>query len=144
MVKHAQPLPAGFQSRETLEFLWLGINAVLENTQSTSARSADVKSLGECTLAPGIDGRLWPCHSAIYADEQTCSIFAGCLPEGVTLTVEDNAPLLRRVCPTLSPEVAIWLLERLTPNDLQTRWEGGDLDPARFLRWFDANKSGVG
>ena len=143
MVKHAQPLPAVFQSRETLEFLWLGINAVLENTQSISARSADVKSLGECTLAPGIDRRLWPCHSAIYADDQTRSMFAGCLPEGVTLTVEENVPLLRRVCPALSPKVAVWLLERLTPIDLQTRWEGGDLDPARLLRWFDANKSGL-
>ena len=143
MVKHAQPLPAEFQSRETLEFLWTGINAVLENTQGTSAQSAGVALLGECTLAPGADGRLWPCHSAIYADGQTRSIFARCLPEGHTLMAEDNVPLLRQICPWLSPVVAIYLLESLTPDDLQARWEGGGFDPARVLRWFDANKSGL-
>ena len=141
LVTHAQPLPSSFQSREALESLWLGIKGVLDNTQGRSAQSFGVKLLGECTLALGRDGRLWPCHSAIYADEQTRSVFAGCLPEGVTLTVEDNIPLLRRICPPLSPEVAICLLEQLTPDDLQARWMGRDLDPSRLLRWFDANKS---
>ena len=143
LVKYVQPLPAAFQPREALEQLWRGINGVLDNTREASAQLAGVKRLGECTLAPGEDGRLWPCHSAIYADVQTRSIFTGCLPEGVTLMVEDDVPLLQRICPSLTPGVAIWLLERLTPDDLQARWEGGGFDPARVLGWFDANKSGL-
>ena len=82
LVTHAQPLPSSFQSREALESLWLGIKGVLDNTQGRLPRkSFGVKLLGECTLALGRDGRLWPCHSAIYADEQTRSVFAGCLPD---------------------------------------------------------------
>lgn len=141
LVTHAQPLPSAFQSREALESLWSGIEGVIGNTQAASAQSNGVMLLRECTLALGRDGRLWPCQSAIYADEQTRSVFAGCLPEGVTLTVEDSVPLLRRICPPLSPEVAVWLLEQLTPDDLQALWMGRDLDPSRLLRWFDANKS---
>ncbi len=141
LVTHPQPLPSSFQSPEALESLWRGIKGVIDNTQRASEQSAGVTLLRGCTLALGKDGRLWPCHSALYADEQTRSVFAGCLPDGKTLTVNDSVPLLRRICFPLSPEMAIWLLEQLTPHDLQARWMGKDLDPSRLLRWFDANKS---
>ena len=140
MVKRAQPLPAVFQRREALEQLWRGINSVLENTPQASTQSS-VKRLKECTLAPGEDGQLWPCHSAIRADAQTRSIFTGCLPDGFTLMVEDDVPLLQRICLPLSAETAIRLLESLAWDDLQARWMNRSLDPARLLRWFDAHKS---
>ena len=143
MVKRAQPLPAVFQRREVLEQLWRGINGVLDNTRGASTQSAGVKQLAECTLAPGEDGQLWPCHSAIRADAQTRSTFTGCLPEGFTLMVEEDVPLLRRLCPPLSAELALRLLESLAPQDLQARWLNRSLEPARVLRWFDANKSGL-
>lgn len=141
MVKRAQPLPAVFQRREALEQLWRGINGVLDNARPTSEQPDPISLLSECTLAPGEDGQLWPCHLAIRADAQTQSIFTGCLPEGFTLMVEDDVPLLQRVCPPLSAEVAIRLLESLAPQDLQARWLNGRLDPARVLRWFDDHKS---
>lgn len=140
MVERAQPLPAVIQRREVLEQLWRGINGVLDNTPQAS-RQSSVQRLAECTLAPGEDGQLWPCHSAIRADAQTRSIFMGCLPDGFTLMVEDDVPLLRRLCPPLSAELAIRLLERLAPQDLQARWLNRSLDLARALRWFDAHKS---
>ena len=140
MVKRAQPLPAVFQRRGVLEQLWTGINGVLDNTPQASTQSS-VQRLAECTLAPGEDGQLWPCHSAIRADAQTRSIFTGCLPEGFTLMVKDDVPLLRRLCPPLSAELAIRLLESLTPQDLQARWLNRSLEPARVLRWFDTHKS---
>lgn len=141
MVKSAQPLPAVFQRREALEQLWRGINGVLDNIHKACERRAGKKQLAECTLAPGEDGQLWPCHLAIRADAQTRSKFTGCVPEGFTLMVEDDVPLLQRVCPPLSAEVAIRLLESLAPQDLQARWLNGRLDPGRVLRWFDDHKS---
>lgn len=140
MVKRSQPLPAVFQRRDALAQLWRGINGVLDNTPQAS-RQSSVQRLAECTLAPGEDGQMWPCHSAIRADAQTRSIFMGCLPDGFTLMVEDDVPLLRRLCPPLSAELAIRLLERLAPQDLQARWLNRSLDPARALWWFDAHKS---
>ncbi len=129
------PLPAG-----TLELLWQGIHGVLENTQGRTNRLEAERLLKQCALAPGVDGRLWPCGLVYRSDGPTRKLFAPLMGHNAAsfLAVE-GIPLLQRLCPRFTPGSAIRELERP-----EAPWCNDRFDPAALLRWFDTRKSRLG
>ena len=141
--EQAGPVPSELQDPELLNLLWQGIYAVLENTQVGLRIAAKVK-LRECALAPGIDGRLWPCHSAFRSDEDTRQLFTPLLTDNTSFLVEENVPLLELLCPPFESENAIAIVEEsIKVEDLEAKWFRGDFDPKTLLQWFDANKASL-
>ena len=140
MIGRPQSVPSDLQPREVLELLWQGILGVLESTPAQAEAQAE-SLLTRCTLAPGIDGKLWPCRAAFRADVRTRNVFELLLPDEVSFLAEEHVPLLHRLCPRFTPEEAITVLESLSPEDLRARWKRGQLAPSDLLKWFDDNKS---
>ena len=139
MVGLPQSLPPGLQSREVLELLWQGILGVLDSTPAPAKAQVE-DLLARCTLAPGIDGRLWPCYATFRADLRTRKVFEFLLPNDVSFLTEGHVPLLGLLCPRFTPEAAVEALESLSPEDLRSRWASGDFSPLDLLKWFDDNK----
>ena len=80
-----------------LDVLWRGIDGVLANEQGSSREAAE-GLLGACSLAPGLDGRLWPCRSAFRSDERTHEIFAPLIPNDTTFLASAGISLLDQLC----------------------------------------------
>ena len=140
LVGHAQPIPSSFQTPEKLELLWKGIHGILENIRGQSASEEAVNLLRRCALAPGLDGRLWPCGAVYQADKRTCEIFANLMPTDVSFLAKKGVLLLEVLCPQFVPSSAIKELERLDTETLQRTWRDGRFDPATLLKWFDDYK----
>lgn len=140
MVGNPLSFPPGLESREVLELLWRGVLEVLERTPSAAKASA-ADLLARCSLAPGMDGRLWPCRAAFRADDRTRRLFESLLPEDLCFLAEEQVPLFERLCPKFAPEEAIMALESLGTEDLNASWKRGDFAPSDLLKWFDDNKS---
>ena len=141
MVRHTpsdEPLPDG-----TLELLWKGIHGVLDNTQGRAKRLEAKSLLKQCALAPGIDGRLWPCRSVYRADAPTHNLFALLMSRNAASFLAERGlkvPLLRSLCTQFKPGNAISELECLDSEDYQAQWRNGSFDPATLLHWFDGHK----
>ena len=125
-----------------LKLQWRGIYAVLENTSGSSKKRAAEELLGECALAPAVDGRLWPCRFLYKADKGICDIFVSLVLDGVSFLAERGVPLLERLCRQFEPRNGIAELERLHSEgyNFQENWRDGRFDPVAALGWFDANK----
>ena len=123
-----------------LKLLWVGANAVLERTNERSQKyDEELRLLGECALAPAVDGRLWPCKSLYKTnDEGTCDVFSNLLSEGTSFLAERRVPLLERLCKEFDSLCAVIELESLDSQgfDFQANWRGGRFDPFALLRWF--------
>ena len=89
-----------------LDVLWRGIEGVLAKEQGRSKETAN-DLLGACALAPGLDGRLWPCDSAFRSDERTREQFARLIPSDKTFLAREGIPLLEQLCPEFTVEDAI-------------------------------------
>ena len=142
LVAGACPIPAFLQPREILDLLWEGIHGALDNTHR-EVRAESEKLLRECSLAPGLDGQLWPCGSTYMADEQTLSLFAPLLPENISFLAEQGVPILRELCPRFTTQNAIDILQKMSAEDLEASWRSGSLEPARLLHWFNEKKSSL-
>ena len=143
LVDLPQAVPSEIRPREAIELLWQGIQGVLDNTQQQAARLRMESVLRRCALAPGIDGRLWPCGSAFQADEATRNNFIALLPDDASFLAEEGIPLLEQLCPRFTPEAAIAMLECVDSADLQASSDRGEFESAGLLHWFDGNKSGL-
>ena len=141
LVENPQHKPSDFQTQDIWEQLWQGIDGVLENTQGQSAKLEAEELLRACTIAPGVDGRIWPCGATYKSDDHIREIFGALLPSNVTFLAEEGVSLLQHVCPPFTTEAAVGVLECLDPEVLQEHWDGGDFDPAALLHWFDDSKS---
>ena len=141
LVESPQPRPSDLQTQKFWEQLWQGISGVLDNSRGQHARLEAEKLLQECTIAPGVDGRIWPCGAAYESDERIREIFGALLPSDVTFLAEEGVPILKLLCPSFTPAVAIKLLKHLPSEELQESWNSGDWDPAELLHWFDDNKA---
>ena len=141
LVGSPQDRPSDLQTQEIWEQLWQGVSGVLESTPGQHAKSEAEKLLRECTIAPGVDGRIWPCGATYKSNEHIREIFGALLPSNLTFLAEVGVPLLEQLCPSFTPAVAIELLEYLPSEKLQASWNSGDLDPAELLHWFDDNKA---
>ena len=127
-------VPRDFQNRNLLKLLWIGIYGVLQNAQRPE------RLLRSCAIAPGLDGRLWPCGSVYNTDTRTRKIFGDLLPRDRSFLTANEVPLLRRFCPRFTPSIAIEELGRLETWRLRRSWEDGHFDSATLLMWFDNNK----
>ena len=139
LVGHQQPIPSYFQTPKKLELLWKGIYGILKNT-GQSTRAEAVKSLRQCALAPGLDGRLWPCGSVYQADEHTHKIFANLVPNDVSFLAVGGIPLLEELCPQFKASSAIKELECLETDKIQRAWRDDLFSPSTVLKWFDRHK----
>ena len=140
MIGRPQSLPSDLRSLEVLALLWQGVLGVLNRTPASAKAQAE-SLLARCTLAPGIDGKVWPCRAAFRADVRTRKVFEFLLPDDVSFLTEEHVPLLDRLCPRFTPDAAIRVLESLSHEDLRARWKRGDFAPSDLLEWFDDNKS---
>ena len=136
LIKHPQPVPYDFQNHDRLELLWTGIHGILKNTQGQPARQEAEGMLKQCSLAPGLDGQLWPCGSVYRADNRTREIFANLMPHDRSFLAKDQIPLMDTLCPQFGTSSAIEELERLDTIDGDSNF-----DPVALLRWFDDNKA---
>ena len=123
-----------------LDVLWRGIDGVLANEQGSSKETAK-SLLGACSLAPGLDGRLWPCHSAFRSDERTREIFIPLISNAATFLVREGIPLLEQLCPAFTTGNAIRILAPLDTGQLEERRERGDYNPVDVLQWFEEHRS---
>ena len=134
------PLPAPSAKPDLLGLLWKGIAGVLANEQGSSRETAE-NLLQRCSLAPGLDGRLWPCRLAFRSDEHTRDLFAPLVPSSVTFLAQDGIPLLERLCPAFTVADVIRILQNADPQQLEDKWSSGDYDPVAMLHWFEQHKS---
>ena len=67
-----QAIPRDFRDANLLKLLWSGIYSVLQNSRRRGASRDREDLLSEYVIAPGLDGRLWPCNS-VYQAESTYS-----------------------------------------------------------------------
>ena len=123
-----------------LNVLWRGIDGVLANEQGSSREAAE-GLLGACSLAPGLDGRLWPCRSAFRSDERTHEIFAPLIPNDTTFLASAGIPLLDQLCSKFAAGDAIAILASLDTGQLEDRRRGDDYNPVAVLQWFEEHKS---
>lgn len=139
---YGQPtcVPSELSDRRLLRLLWQGVDGVLANAQGASRAAAE--AIGrECSLAPGIDGRLWPCHAAFRTDKHTRQVFTQLLPDDTSFLVENDVPLLERLCPEFTVGDALNVLESIDPGTLEDNWTRGAFHPNVVLQWFDRNKA---
>ena len=125
---------------DLLKLLWVGANAVLERTKVNSQKfDEERRLLGECTLAPAVDGCVWPCQSVYKTnDEETSDVYSNLLLDGNSFLAERDVPLLEKLCKEFDPLCAIKELENLDSQrfDFQANWRDGRFDPFPLLRWF--------
>ena len=123
-----------------LDVLWRGIDGVLANEQGSS-REAAADLLRACSLAPGLDGRFWPCHSAYRTDNRTRKIFASLIQNDVTFLASEGIPLLEHLCPDFGAEDAIAILASLDSGQLEDSRRVGEYNPVVVLQWFEEHRS---
>ncbi len=140
LTEHPQPVPCDFQNHDSLELLCKGIHGILKNTPGQPARQEAERMLKQCSLAPGLDARLWPCGSVYLADNRTREIFANLMPPDRSFLAKNQIPLMDTLCPQFGISSAIKELERLDTERFKIAWKGGSFDPVALLRWFDDNK----
>ena len=128
---------------DLLKSLWTGIQGLLGNTHSTSAKQQAHELLRKCALAPSIDGRLWPCGYVYRANDATRRIFANLVADDVSFLAVERIPLLERVCPQFTVNEAIEELGRQDSLNIQSSWQSGKFRPRDLLRWFDDEKSSL-
>ena len=125
---------------DQMDVLWRGIEGVLANEQGSS-RAAAEGLLRACSLAPGLDGRLWPCRSAFRSDKRTREIFTPLIPNDETFLASEDIPLLERLCPEFTVGDAIEILASFDTGQLEDRRKGGDYNPVAVLQWFEEHRS---
>ena len=135
-------IPTVFEDQELLAKLWQGILGAFERTQGREIEDAR-NLLGMCSLAPGMDGRLWPCGRAYQIDEPSRRVFSPLFPDSFTSLVESGIPLLEETCPKFSVDIATGLLESLNKEILHDHWIRGRYHPSAVLHWFDDRKASM-
>jgi len=131
----ATDLPKVLQSPEARSLLWKGINAMLENARGVREQSDARKTISECSLAPGLDGRF--CHAApfIKTDKQTSDLFSSLLANATFLS-ETKVPLFDKLCPDFSASLALEELTRLDAAIIEAALRQGRPDSPTLLQWF--------
>ena len=129
-------------SPDLLDQLWQGIHGVLDRTQGHEAKVKAKVLLRSCSLAPGLDGRFWPCRSVYRADnEHTHQLFARFMPSTKTFLSRTDVPLLNLLCPKFEVSDAI---TTLASQDMEQWGESGPIgdfyDPLAMLQWFEEHK----
>ena len=133
-------IPSTLRDRRLIRLLWQGVHGVLANAQGASRTAAEAIGC-EFSLAPGVDGRIWPCRAALQTDEYTQEVFTQLLPDDATFLVEKNVPLFDQLCSEFTVEDAVDVLARFDSDTLKVHWTCGDFQPKVVLQWLDRNKA---
>ena len=123
-----------------LDVLYRGIEGVFAKEQGRAKETAE-ELLGACALAPGLDGRLWPCRSAFRSGERTRERFAPLIPNDETFLAREDIPLFEQLCPEFTVKDAIEILASSDADQLEERRRRGDYDPVAVLQWFEDHRS---
>ena len=140
LTERPQTIPRELRDGNLLELLWRGIYGVIQNSRRQGASREREGFLSGCAIAPGLDGRLWPCDSVYQADVRTREIFAHLLSRDRSFLCVSDIPLLNEFCPRLTLSAAVEELRRLGVGRFENAWRAGSFRPAELLQWFDANK----
>ena len=159
LIGNPQSISLFYQNYDRLELMWQGIFfTVYDRIKSKTLQEDDKDMLSECVLAPGIDGRIWPCDSVYLGeDDLTYELFSHLLPEdrsfldrNISYPIinedkeEEEGPgssLLRHLCPTFLPGEAIESLEALDPEELENRIDQEGFRPEDIIYWFSERQS---
>lgn len=154
LIANPQSISLFYQNYERLELMWQGIFAVYDRIQSKTPREKAKAMLSECVLAPGMDGRIWPCDSVyLVEDDFTYKIFSHLLPGNRSfldrrISMSDNENeeepgsfLLRVLCPIFSPVEAIESLEGLERDELKGGIDQKGFRSEDIIRWFSKRQS---
>ncbi len=126
----------------SIDELRRGIEGVLARERGSSRETAK-RQLRACSLASGLDGRLWPCRSAFQSDKRTRELFAPLLRNEKTFLSCEVTPMLEQLCPEFTAEDAISILASWDTEQLEDRRRDGDFNPAAVLQWFGERKDNL-
>ena len=157
LIGNPQSISLFYQNYERLELMRQGIFTIYDRIKSKNQREKAEYMLSTCVLAPGIDGRIWPCDSVYLGeDNYTYELFLHLLPEdrsfldrNISYQIvngskegeeEPGSSLLRHLCPPFSADEAIGSLEALDPEELASRIESGEFQSEDIIRWFSRRK----
>ena len=138
MIAHPQPI-SFYESYERLELLWRGILAIYHRTKGQQDEAKTL--LGKCVLAPGVDGRIWPCNSVYQVeDKDTLKLFSRLLPNDRSFLdldkVGEGDSLFELLCPSFSSAEAVKVLENLEPQEFRKKLSSEGFQPVDIVRWF--------
>ncbi len=138
MIAHPQPI-SFYESYERLELLWRGILAIYHRTKGQQDEAKTL--LGKCVLAPGVDGRIWPCDSVYrMEDKDTVRLFSPLLPNDRSfLDLEktgEGDSLFELLCPSFSSAEAVKILEDLEPQEFRKKLSSEGFQSVDIIRWF--------
>ena len=133
-------VPRDLRDGNLLQLLWRGIYGVIQNSRRQGASRERAGFLSRCAIAPGLDGRLWPCDSVYQADECTRETFDYLMSKDRSFLSVSNVPLLSELCPRFTPNAAIKELRRLDVGRFEEAWHTNSFRPAELLQWFDEHK----
>ena len=141
LTERPQTIPRDLRDGNLLELLWIGIYGVIQNSRRQGANREREGFLRRCVIAPGLDGRLWPCDSVYQADVRTREIFAHLLSRDRSFLCVSDVPLLNEFCPRLTLSAAVTELRRLSVGRFEKARRTSSFRPATLLQWFDENKT---
>ena len=141
LITHPRSISFHYQSYERLELLWQGILAIYDGITGLNEVKIAKNLLRRCVLAPGIDGRIWPCDSVYQVDNNdTQSLFSSLLPNYLSFLdldkLGEGCSLFEHLCPSFSLAEAIEVLEALEPQEYSERLSSRGFQSEDLVRWF--------
>ncbi len=140
--KELKRMPGPLAKQDGLRSLWKELDHLLGRT-STSKHDRDLAraELASCTLAPGLDGALWPCRNLFRpADDQAVALFQRLDP---TIPFLDQAALgdegeaVALMCPEFDASAAVEVLESIGEEMMREAAVSNRLVPDELFGWFE-------
>lgn len=131
-------LPPLLQADSALRQLWREVSALLGRPRGPKEQCDAELKLGECAIALGSDGALWPCNKLFRTDPETQVLFNSILP-GLPFVADmgEDGVALAHLCPPFTAEDAIGSIEHGGTTKLQQLFRSGHSQLRTLLRWFE-------
>lgn len=129
-------LPCWLTRPDSLEKFWNYIAFLYK--KRVDREGALIKQLSTYAIAPATDGLLYPSHNVLRTDVQTAELFSPLLITPFLSSKALDHEIFTILCPKLTPERAITLLENLPKKTLIERLNN---DPLPLLKWFEQHKT---
>lgn len=127
--------PAGLNKRKAWSIVWSALDALLDRRQTSDALEQAKSALGQCSIALGTDGALYPPVSIAQGDADTRALFTEIVWLDPTIPA-DKTPA--RLTPVFSAARAIAWLARLSLEEIKAEFQ-----PARLYRWFEGRRQDI-
>ena len=136
-----QDAPAGLESLDARQRLWLALDAVYRRSQQTSSARAEAESaLRNCPIGLDSTGHWGPPDHLFRAEVETQLLFEGIRWLGAEV---DASGMPADLVSYFSAQTAIEFLAHLPTSQLEARWQEGELDILALYRWFEERKQEI-